>query len=321
MNILFLPSPQRAASQVWEEEIVASLGDLQVMRIYDYARPFAAQFKDIDAVIDWGGSVVTHEILDAAKSVRLWQSLMTGLDNFDLDYCREKWIPVANCPGSSSAGALAECAMMLILMLARKYPAAQQNLRKGVLYEPMGKELAGLELGLVGFGASAKELARRATSFGLRVSAIDVRDVSAVEAEAFGLGFIGKLDALDRIVATSDILSLHIPLDKETHHIVNARRLSLMKPGAILINVARGPLVDEGALENVLAEGRLAGAGLDVFAQEPPDLRSSLFSLPNVITTPHIAGATDGTLRRRVRMAVENLNRIAAGLEPLYRVA
>jgi D-3-phosphoglycerate dehydrogenase / 2-oxoglutarate reductase len=163
-------------------------------------------------------------------------------------------------------------------------------------------------------------LARRALPFGLKLYAIDVRDIGADEVRAFDLQFAGKPADLDRIVAQVDILSLHLHLNPETRNTIDARRLALMKPTAFLINVARGALVDEAELVKALTAGRLGAAGLDVFSQEPPDLASPLFSLPNVVATPHIAGMTDGTSRKRARCAADNVDRIAAGLEPLYRV-
>ena len=257
----------------------------------------------------------------AAGVVRLWQILGTGFDHFDLDYWRSKNLPVANCPGIFSAVALAECAMMFILMLARQYPVTQTNLEEGELYRPVGMELDGLSLGIVGFGASGIELARRAAPFGLKMSAIDIRDVGADEVDEFGLEFVGKPEDLDSVIATCDFLSLHLHLNDETRHIIGTRRLGLMKSTAFLINVARGALVDEAALVEALTEGVIAGAGLDVFGQEPPDLNSVIFSLPNVIATPHISGGTDGTSRKRAGAAAENVDRIAAGLEPLYLIS
>ena len=301
-------------------DVVDAIGDRHDLRIFDHHLPLAPQFEGVDVVIDLGGSVGTHAMLEAAGSARLWQVLGTGLDHFDLDYWRSRGMPVANCPGPFSAVALAECAMMFILMLTRQFHAGQAVLKSGRLYEPIGMELEGLKLGLVGFGASAQELARRALPFGLQISAIDIRDVSDEEMRTFGLRFAGKPADLDRVAAESDILSLHLHLNRETRGIIDARRLALMKPTAYLINVARGALVDEPALIEALTSGRLAGAGLDVFAQEPPDPGSPLLSLPNVVATPHISGMTDGTSRKRAQCAATNVDRIAAGMEPLYRV-
>jgi phosphoglycerate dehydrogenase-like enzyme len=257
----------------------------------------------------------------AAGRVRLWQVLGTGLDHFDLAYWRSKSIPVANCPGPFSAVALAECAMMFILMLTRLYSIALDNLRAGVMYRPAGLELEGLRLGIVGFGSSGMELAKRALPFGMKILAIDVRPIGKEETGKYQLEFAGPPEDLDRVVAESDVLSLHLHLNNETRHILDRRRLGLMKPSALLVNVARGELVDESALAEALQAGRIGGAGLDVFGHEPPDLDSPLFRLPNVIATPHIAGVTTGTSRRRARVAAENVDLVAQGKEPRYRVA
>ena len=323
LTVLFLPHPLGPSMFTPSgEDVVAAVGDRHDLRILDYDQPIAPQFDGVDVVIDHGGSAGTREMADAAAGkVRLWQILGTGFDHFDLKYWQVKNLPVANCPGIFSAVALAECVVMFMLMLARQYPVTQTNLEKGDLYRPAGMELDGLNLGIVGFGASGIELARRAAPFGLNMSAIDIRDVGADEVREFGLEFVGKPEDLDSVIATSDFLSLHLHLNNETRHVIDARRLGLMKPTAFLINVARGALVDEAALIEVLAEGKIAGAGLDVFGQEPPDLDSAIFSLPNVIATPHISGGTDGTSRKRAGAAAENVDRIAAGLEPLYLIS
>lgn len=323
LTVLFLPHPLGPSMfKPSGDDVVAAVGDRHNLHILDYDKPIAPQFDGVDVVIDHGGSAGTREMADAASGVvRLWQILGTGFDHFDLEYWRSKNLPVANCPGVFSAVALAECAIMFMLMLARQYPVTQTNLKQGELYRPVGMELDGLKLGIVGFGASGIELARRAAPFGLKMSVIDIRDVGADEVSEFGLEFVGKPKDLDSIIATSDFLSLHLHLNDETRHTIDARRLDLMKSTAFLINVARGALVDEAALIEALSEKRIAGAGLDVFGQEPPDLDSVIFSLPNVISTPHISGATDGTSRKRAGAAAENVDRIAAGLEPLYLIS
>ena len=323
LTVLFLPHPLGPSMfKPSGDDVVAAIGDRHDLHILDYDQPIAPQFDGVDVVIDHGGSAGTREMADAAAGkVHLWQILGTGFDHFDMDYWRSKQLPVANCPGIFSAVALAECAMMFILMLARQYPVTQTNLSQGELYRPVGLELDGLNLGIVGFGASGIELARRAAPFGLKMSAIDIRDVGADEVSEFGLEFVGKPEDLDSVIATSDFLSLHLHLNGATRHTIDVRRLRLMKSTAFLINVARGALVDEAALIEALAEGEIAGAGLDVFGQEPPDLDSAIFSLPNVIATPHISGGTDGTSRKRAGAAAENVDRIATGLEPLYLIS
>jgi D-3-phosphoglycerate dehydrogenase len=321
LKVIYLPKANDARGFApWGPDVLAAVGARHDIGVFDHGQPLAPQLEDADVVIDLGGSVGTRAMVDAATSVRLWQILGTGLDHFDMDYWRSKKVPVANCPGPFSAVALAECAMMFILMLTRKYPLTQQNLQARRFHEPLGRELIGLKLGIVGFGASGRELARRALPFGLKVSAIDVRDIGPEEAAEFDLQWAGKPADLDTLIADVDILSIHLHLNPETRHILDRRRIGLMKPDAYLINVARGALVDEAALTEALAEGRLGGAGLDVFGQEPADPTAPLFQLPNVVATPHIAGVTDGTSRKRAQCAAENVDRIAAGLEPLYRV-
>ncbi|MCC7359211.1 MAG: hypothetical protein IT317_07030 [Anaerolineales bacterium] len=322
LSVLFLTHPTNPnLFRPWGADLVAALGDRHDLRLLDRQAPLAPQFAGVDVVIDHGGSAGTREMLHLATNCRLWQILGTGLDHFDLDYWRAQHMPVANCPGQFSATALGECALLLLLMLTRRWPVAHAGFQVGRLYEPLGQELAGLRLLIVGFGASGRELARRARPFGLRLAAIDIRDVPAAEAQEFGLEFVGEPAALDAQLALADVVSLHLHLTAETRHTLDARRLSLLKPSAYLINVARGALVDEAALTAALAAGRLGGAGLDAFSQEPPDPRAPLFQLPNVIATPHIAGVTDGTSRKRAQCCADNVDRVAAGLEPLYRVA
>ena len=323
LTVLFLPHPLGPSMfKPSGDDVVAAIGNRHDLRILDYDQPIAPQFDGVDVVIDHGGSAGTREMADAAAgTARLWQILGTGFDHFDLEYWRSKNLPVANCPGVFSAVALAECAIMFMLMLARQYPVTQANLKQGELYRPVGRELDGLNLGIVGFGASGIELARRAAPFGLKMSVIDIRDVGPDEVDKFGLESVGKPEDLDSVIAASDFLSLHLHLNEETRHIIDVHRLGLMKSTAFLINVARGALVDEAALVEALETGTIAGAGLDVFGQEPPDLDSPIFSLPNVIATPHISGATDGTSRKRAGAAAENVDRIAAGLEPLYLIS
>src|SRR5258707_14256432 len=154
----------------------------------------------------------------------------------------------------------------------------------------------------------------------MRILTIDIRDITDAEKSEYHLEFAGKADQIDQLTAESDFLSLHLHLTPETRNIIDARRIGLMKPTAFFINLARGALVDQAALAQALVTGKTAGAGLDVFTKEPPDMISPIFQLPNVVTLPHAPGPTNITSRRRAQAAVENINRVASGLEPLYRV-
>jgi D-3-phosphoglycerate dehydrogenase / 2-oxoglutarate reductase len=316
LRVVYLPEPHNDARRVIE-----AVGPKHDLSVFDSAAPLPAQLQDADVVIDSGGSVGTRAMLDAAPHVRLWQIMGSGFEHFDLEYWRARGVAVANCPGTASAAALAERAMLFTLMLAHRYREANANLHLGTFYRPLADELHGKLLGLIGFGASAIAFAGLARAFGMRLAAIDVRTISDDEAAERGLEWRGTPDELDALVQMADVLSVHLHLDQHTRGIIDARRLRLLKPSAFLINVARGPLVDEAALTAALAQGRLAGAGLDVFTAEPPDPSSQLLRLPNVVATPHTAGNSDGTLRRRAEFCAQNVDRVAAGLEPECRIA
>lgn len=319
LRVLYLPPPSRSR-EPWQSDVIDAVSGRHDLFLYDQKITLPPQFEGVEVVLDHGGSMGTRAMADIAGSVKLWQILGTGIDHFELEYWQKKGIPVANCPGQFSGVALAECAMMFMLMLSRHWHQTQENLRRGALYVPVGNELENRRLGLVGFGASARELASRSKAFGMRISAIDIRDISLEEQREFGVEFAGKSVDLDQVLAESDFVSLHLHLNEQTRHIMDERRLRLMKPTACLINVARGALVDEKALLEALSRGRLAGAGLDVFGEEPLDTDHPLLKLPNVVATPHISGATTGTSRRRAACAAVNVDRVAAGLDPLYRV-
>lgn len=320
LRVLFLP-PGPSQITPWFNDVVSSVNSRHSLMIFDDNKDVKAQFKDVEAVIDFGGKLGTREMADlSAGRVRLWQILGTGFDHFDLAYFKSKCIPVANCPGYLSAPPLGDCALMFLLMLARRWHESQAGLREGNLYNPVCRELKGLRLGLIGFGASARELALKVRPFEMRLSAIDIRDISPTEIKEYGLESAGKPEDMDRVIAESDCVSVHLHLNEETRHTIDGRRIALMKPTAYLINVARGALVDEAALLKALQENRIAGAGLDVFGTEPLDPNNPFLTMPNVVATPHIAGITNGTSRRRAEFAAANIDRVADGLEPLARV-
>lgn len=322
LKVLFLPHPIKELASPWNDDLVAAVGARHEISVFDEGQPLAPQFEGVDVVIDHGGAAGTREQMDlgAANGVKLWQILGTGFDHFDLDYIKARGIPVANAPGQFSSVALAQSAMMFILLLAHRYRETAANFNAGLLYRPAGMELEGRTLGLVGFGASGQDLARRARPFGMRIMAIDVRPIEPQILDELQPEFLGGPEDLDRVVAASDFLSLHLHLNEQTRHTIDRRRLNLMQSTACLINVARGALADEEALYEALLEGRIGGAGLDVFEREPPDPTLPVYQLPNVVVTPHTGGITDGTSRKRAACTVENIDRIAQHLEPLYRI-
>ena len=318
LRVLYLPHPLPHLETPWGRDVVNLCRRAHTLTVFDRDCPAAPQFEGVEVVVDLGGNA-TDDLIDAAADagVRYFQVQTNGLDHVRVDRIKERNITLAHCPGTLSGIALGESAMMLILMLAHRYREASENFRMGIPYEPTGIEIENKTLGIVGFGCSGVELARRARSFQMGIMAIDVRDIEEEILNEIQPAFLGSPDDLDSVVSESDFLSLHLPLMPETRHLIDQRRLALMKVSAFLINVARGELVDETALYDALLESRLGGAGLDVFAREPPDPRLPVYALPNVVVTPHTAGATDGTSRRRAEFAAANLDRYAQGLEPL----
>jgi len=287
--------------------------------ILDAQGDLGAQFRGRQAMIDIGGHS-SREIIDAGQEVRLWQILGTGLDHADVGYMLSKGIRVAHTPGFTSARGLSETAMMFILMLTRKFAEAEANFFDSVFYEPCGRTLNELTLGIIGFGASGRQLARRAKPFGMRIEAIDILPLEGDIADDIRPDFFGTPDDMDDVVARADFVSLHLHLTPETTHIMNAQRLGLMKPTAGLINVARGALVDEDALAAALLDGSLGGAGIDVFANEPADVSRPEYQLPNMIVMPHTSGQTDDTIRNRCAIVADNVRRVATGEDILNEV-
>jgi D-3-phosphoglycerate dehydrogenase / 2-oxoglutarate reductase len=320
VKVLFLPT-RTELKEPWEGDVIQAVGPRHDLTIYDYDAPMAPQFEGVEMVIDFSGHLVSRAMADAASSVKLWHLLVTGFDHFDLKYWQMKNIPVANCPGAFAGLAMAEGAIMFMLMLSRQWHESQASFTRGDFYQPLGFELENRVLLQVGFGATARPLARMARQFSMRVHAVDVRDISADERQEFGLELVGKPQDLDALIPKCDFLSLHLQLNDETRHTMDARRLALMKPTAFLVNLARGALVDERALYLALAQHRIAGAGLDVFSTEPLDPDDPLLKLKNVVATPHNSSVTDGTSRRRAACVAENVDRIANGLPPLYVIS
>jgi len=317
LNVLYLPHPQPQIARPWGQDVLEAISAYHHVKVFDPALPAEGQFEGIEAVVDLGGNIQDDLINVAARAgVRFLQAQTNGLDHVKVDEILTAGITLAHCPGHLSSVALAESAMMFILVLAKRYDEACANFARGHFYAPIGQELAGLTLGIVGFGAAGQELARRARAFDMRIVTNDIRTIEPEILDEIQPDFIGGADDLDHVVAESDYLSLHLHLTQTTRHILDARRIALMKSTACVINVSRGGLADEDALYEALLAGHLRGAGLDVFDKEPPDLAHPVYALSNVCVTPHVGGGTDGTSRKRAAFAATNLDRWAKG-EPL----
>ncbi len=247
----------------------------------------AQHLENADALIVRSAVMVDAALLEGAKKLRVIGRAGVGVDNIDLDAATRKGIAVMNTPGANAA-AVAEHTLALMLALARHLPRADQLTRSGKWEKKslQGTELKAKTLGIVGLGRIGMEVARRARAFGMTVVAHDPF-VSAVVAREMEI----RLLPLEDVYAAADYLTLHVGLTPQTAGMINADALRKMKPGVRLVNCARGELVDEAALAAALRSGHLAGAALDVFAQEPPK-RSPLLALENVVVTPHVAGST-----------------------------
>jgi D-3-phosphoglycerate dehydrogenase len=320
MKVLFLG--QTGNLEPWFNDVVRAVGEEHEVVLFDPGSPLQPQLRDVGVVIDQGGGIGTHTIVDAAAraGVKLWQVLGTGMDHVDVDYIVEHALPVANTPGPFSSIALAEHAMFLMLYFAKNFPVSQHNVRHRAFYRPVNEELHGRTLGLIGLGASARELAKRASAFGMHVAGLDIQPPPEDVLATLGVTCLGGPEALYELVRASDYVSVHVPLERSTRHMLDAGALAHMRSNSVLINVARGEVVDEAALIDALRAGRLRGAGIDVFANEPVDPDNPLLQLDNVVLTPHVAGVTSGTSRRRAGAVADNVRRIAVGLPPLYSI-
>ena len=318
MKILFLPFPPQL--RYWYDGVASTIDGRYAIEHFDPTREVIDQFKDIDVVVECVGC--TQEMVDAAveAGVKLWQVMAVGLNAWDVPYFLERGLPFANTPGPYSAAALAEHALSLMFVIAKNYPAAQENIRSEIFSLPVNDELSGKTLGLIGLGASGRELAKRAYAMGMRTIAIDIVEISKAIQDELHLQFFGDPSQLDQVLSEADYLSLHTPLTSQTRHLIDRRAFEKMKTTAVLINIARGEIVDETALIEALRTGQIRAAGLDVFAHEPLLSGHPLLQMKNVICTPHIAGVTRETVERRAVVVAENINRVARGLTPRHLI-
>ncbi len=259
----------------------------------------------------------TAPLMDAAPELRLIQKIGVGVNTIDLEHARRRGIAVCNMPGTNSR-AVAEATLMLMLATLRRVRALDAATRTGrgwrldpSLFDHVG-ELGGRTVGLVGYGAVPAILAPVLEALGARVlyTATRPRPES-----------VAAWRALPQLLADSDIVSLHLPLGPETARLIDAEALARMKRGAILVNTARGGLVDQQALVEALRSGRLLAAGLDVFDEEPLPADAPILNLENVVLQPHVAWLTQETMGRSLAVAVENCRRLRDGEALLHRVS
>jgi len=261
---------------------------------------------DYEALIVRGRTKVTAQVLEAAPRLRVVGRAGVGVDNIDLSAARERGVCVVNTPASTTL-AVAELTMALMLALAREVPRADAAMKQGLWLkkELIGYELSGKTLGVIGMGAIGAAVARRAAAFEMKILGYDPL-LSAEQIAQRGAQPV----SLAELYQQSDIITIHVPLTPETRGMIDQRSFEQMKPGVRLICTARGGIIDEAALLAALEAGKAAGAGLDVFAQEPPG-KSALTSHPKVIATPHIGAQT---AEAQARAAVDIAHEVLAAL-------
>lgn len=273
------------------------------------------RIRDADGVLALLTDRFDAPVLAGAPRLRVIANVAVGYDNVNLDDAASAGVWVTNTPGVL-ARTTADFAFALLLAAARNVVVAERHTRAGGwrTWSPtgfLGPEVHGATLGIVGFGEIGREMAKRARGFDMRVL-VSTRTPRAEEER----GLAVQHCPLETLLAESDFVSLHVPLTPETKGLMGAARLALMKPTAILVNTARGPIVDQEALVAALRAGRIGGAALDVTEPEPLPAHHPLFTLPNVIITPHIASASVATRSRMAEMAASNIIAVLRGETP-----
>ncbi len=261
---------------------------------------------------------ITDNMMAQSDRLQLIQQCGSGLEGVDKKAARSRNIMVANVPTdiSGNADSVAELGIYFMIGLSRKVHQLSVSLKEKRIGEPMGRALSGQTVGIIGLGGIGRALIKRLKPFGVQLIGIKREDREKVKNE-LGLEWVGSPGDLKELLARSDHVVLALPVTAESNKIIDAAAFAAMRKEAFLINLSRGGLVDHRALKEALAGGEIAGVGLDVFWEEPPDPNDPIFKY-NVMATPHIAGSTDVSMRGIVKGVAENIRRVAGGLSPLY---
>jgi phosphoglycerate dehydrogenase-like enzyme len=281
------------------------------------AADIAAAMRDAEYLLGFLWFLPDEAYLGADR-LKLIQVLSAGYDMVNIEGAKKARIPICSNGGANSV-AVGEHAIMLMLAVYRKLVAFHQNVAAGQWHRGIPRtvdiyEIEGKTVGIVGLGNIGQQVARRIRAFDARVIYYDLFRRTPEEEQRFGVEYV----PLDTLLQTADIVSLHVPLNDSTRHMIGSDQLRLMKPKAILVNTCRGEVVDEAALTRALREGRILGAGLDCQEKEPADPNNPLLKLPNVTLTPHNAGPTVDSYRKRFGNGYANIRRVAAGQPPLW---
>jgi len=271
--------------------------------------------KDKEGILSLLTASIDKDVMDAARNVKIIANCAVGYDNIDIEYARKKGIMVTNTPGVLTE-TTADLAWALILAVARKIPQADAFVR-AKKYEGweldlfLGKEISGKCLGIIGMGRIGKAMAQRAQGFQMKVIYTDPKELSKEDQIKYNATCV----PLAELLRTADIVTIHTTLNPQTHHLISGENIRTMKKETILVNVSRGPVVDEAALAEALAERHIWAAGLDVYEREP-EIEEKLLSLDNVVLLPHIGSATYETRLKMAMMAAKNLVQGLSGEKP-----
>jgi phosphoglycerate dehydrogenase-like enzyme len=263
-------------------------------------------------------SRIDAELMDRIEGLRLIQQWGAGLEGVDIEAATRRRIAVANVPsaGTGNAESVAEWCVMAAIAVSRRLPVARETINNGSGWgAPMGRALMRRTAGIIGLGGIGQALAERLRPFGMRLIGIR-RNPTPGMAERLGMEWIGGTDSLQELLRQSDYVFVCAPMNEQTRMLIDEKAIALLPPRACIINAARGGLLSQGALLQALSQGRLIGAGLDVFEHEPIDPASPLLTRPDVVATPHIAGVTDVSYRGISLRVAENVRRLMAR-EPL----
>jgi len=262
-----------------------------------------------DFIIVTSRERITSKVITAATKLKAILKIGVGVENIDINAATERKIPVANCPGANAI-AVAETAIGLMLASSRRIPEGVQKLISGEWRNSIhiGNEMTGATFGIIGLGNIGSKLARMLSGFGGKILAYDPY-VSLDKFNSYGV----VSSSFQELLELSDFISIHCSLTDETRYLFNKSAFEKMKSSAIIVNCARGSVIDEKSLFNALKSNEIAGAGLDVFESEPPDLSNPIFTLPNVVATPHLAGATNEAREKINDIVFENIELILKG--------
>lgn len=301
-------------------ELEKMLGAGFEVREYDPARGLEEQGKDADVML-LRDVPVPAKVMDACPKLKLLQRLGHHIVGVDFERAKARGIKVANIPASVSGGdrMVAEHAVFLMIAVAKAARESQVHVAQRKLGKLPTLSLTGKTLGMIGLGNTGTELAKLVAGFNMKVMVVK-RSVDKKAERELGLAFMGDMSQTDHVLENSDFLSIHLPLDENTVGFMGKSQFAKMKKGAILINIARAPIVDKAALLEALKSGHLSGAGLDVFWEEPADPADPLLAMTNVFLTPHVAGATHDVKTKVASVAAENIKLVMAGKAPNYEV-